>query len=64
MNNQKVNPTRPKTMKVVATPGAAPPALRRPKPMPSMAPTVNPPNTRDYGKPAAPMPGFNMGGAI
>lgn len=69
MNNQKVNPVRPKKAMVVAAPGAAAPVGAAPKRLRSatMAPQVNPANTRDYGKVspvAASTPGFNLGGAI
>lgn len=69
MNNQKVNPVRPKKALVVASPGGPAPVGAAPKRLrsASMAPQIQPANTRDYGKPspvAAATPGFNLGGAI
>ncbi len=52
MNNQRVNTTAPKKMLKVASPGEAPPVGAAPKRLrsASLAPTIGPANTRDYGK--------------
>lgn len=66
MNNQKVNPTPTKKLLRVATPGAAPATGAAPKRLrsASMVPQINPANTRDYGKPPTPSPGFGPSGGI